>query len=156
MRFSLISILILYFPVQGFSQQSGPDPGIEKTINRLFDGMRKGDSTLLKGVFHQDAQMATTYTDQQGNPVTRQGSVSQFIQRAGIPHENIWNETINNLMIRQEDNLAVAWMQYAFYLGDELSHCGVNAMNLVKSESGWKIYYLIDTRKNETCEGYGE
>ncbi len=156
MRSLLISILILYFPVQGFSQKPSPEPEIEKTINRLFDGMRKGDSTILKSVFHQDAQMATTYTDQQGLPAIRQRSVAQFIQRAGIPHDNIWNEKINNLMIRQEDNLAIAWMQYAFFLGDEFSHCGVNVINLVKSEFGWKIYDLIDTRKSENCDGYGE
>lgn len=155
MRIFILSFLILGFSFQGFCQMEKSNE-IEKVIHTLFDGMRKGDSTMLKSVFHPDAQMSSSFTDKEGLPAVRKGSANMFIQRAGVPHETVWDERISDLSVQIEDNLAVAWMQYAFYLGDQFSHCGVNIMNLVNTPEGWKIYYLIDTRKTQDCEGYGE
>ncbi|HUH33176.1 MAG TPA: hypothetical protein VLZ28_04430, partial [Daejeonella sp.] len=50
-----------------------------------------------------------------------------------------------------DDNLASVWTSYQFYIGDKFSHCGVNSFQLVKGKEGWKIVYLIDTRRKENC-----
>jgi hypothetical protein len=40
-------------------------------------------------------------------------------------------------------------MNYAFYLDDQFSHCGVNAFQLVRMEAGWQIIQITDTRRRE-------
>ena len=55
-------------------------------------------------------------------------------------------------MISIDGRLASAWMEFAFYLGENLSHCGVNSMQLYRTDEGWKIVYLADTNRPPTCE----
>ena len=55
--------------------------------------------------------------------------------------------------MRIDDNLATVWNQYAFYLGDTLHHCGVDAFQLFRSSDGWKIIQVSDTQRTEGCEG---
>jgi hypothetical protein len=47
--------------------------------------------------------------------------------------------------------MAMAWTPYAFYLGDTLSHCGVNTFHLIRRGDDWKVFYLVDTRR-QNCE----
>ena len=44
------------------------------------------------------------------------------------------------------------WAKYAFYAGEQLSHCGVDAFQLVKGAEGGKIFHIADTRRREGCE----
>lgn len=49
--------------------------------------------------------------------------------------------------IQVDGPLATAWVPYVFYVGDQLSHCGVNAFQFAELESGWKIIQVTDTRR---------
>ena len=51
-----------------------------------------------------------------------------------------------------DGHMATAWTPYAFYLGGDLSHCGVNAFQLFNGKDGWKIIRITDTRRREGCE----
>jgi hypothetical protein len=42
--------------------------------------------------------------------------------------------------------------EYAFYVGERLSHCGVDAFQLFKGPDGWRIFEIADTRRSEGCE----
>jgi len=39
------------------------------------------------------------------------------------------------------------WTPYQFYYKEQYSHQGANSFQLVKGVDGWKIQYLIDTRR---------
>lgn len=133
------------------SAQTSEDE-VRATIDRLFDGMRAGDSTAVRATFHDNATLASSFT-RQGTPVLHNGSVDAFVNAVGTkPPEQVWDEKIWDVQIHVRDNLAVAWMDYAFFLGDQLSHCGVNSFQLVRTEEGWKTVHLIDTRQQEGCE----
>ena len=66
--------------------------------------------------------------------------------------EEVWDERIWDAEVRVDGNLATAWMKYAFYAGDEFSHCGVDAFQLFKGVDGWKVFHVADTRRREGCE----
>ena len=120
---------------------------VRKVINRLFDGMRAGDSTMVKDVFYDDAFMVRV-----GDQGLSTGSVDPFVEAVGAPHDEVWDERIWNVHISVDGRLASAWMEFAFFLGDQMSHCGVNSMQLYRTEEGWKIFHLADTRRPPTCE----
>ncbi len=121
------------------------------TVQRLFDGMRAGDSTVVRSVFHADARLVTTGV-REGRPVIQEVAVDQFVAAVGTPHEEVWDERIWNPQVRVDDNLATAWMDYAFFLGECFSHCGVNAFQLFRSPEGWKIIQIADTRRRDGCQ----
>lgn len=128
-----------------------PEEEVAAVVQRLFDGMRAGDSTMVRSVFHADARMLTM-AERDGAPVLREGRVDGFVEAVGTPHDRVWDERISDLEIRVDGPMASAWMDYAFYHGGAFSHCGVNAMQLFRSPEGWQIVSLADTRRQEGCD----
>lgn len=130
--------------------QTAPEREVRAVVQRLFDGMRAGDSTVVRSVFHPTARLLTTGT-RDGAPFLQAVQVDQFVRAVGTPHAERWDERVWNVQIRTEDNLATAWMNYAFYVGDKLSHCGVNAFELFRGPDGWKVIGIVDTRRRQGC-----
>jgi len=119
----------------------------------MFDGMRKGDSTMVRGVFEKNARLQTTWTSPEGKPMIHtEDSMNGFVKQVGTPHPEMWDERIKSYEVRIDDNLATVWTPYEFYIGDKFSHCGINAFQLFKSASGWKIIHITDTRRKEKCK----
>lgn len=131
-----------------------PDPRAEVTalVTRLFDGMRESDSTKVRSTFHADARLGSALL-RDGVPSYRPDGVNGFVRAVGTPKEAIWDEQIRHLRVEVDGPLATAWMEYRFYAGGRFSHCGVNAMQLVRGADGWQIASLIDTRRQPAeCE----
>ena len=76
-----------------------------------------------------------------------------WLNSIGRPRDEVLDEQIWDLEIQIDGRLATAWMKFAFFLGGEFSHCGVNAMMLFKDSDGWRIFALADTsrRGEENC-----
>lgn len=124
---------------------------VMQIINKMFDGMRKGDSAMVSSVFLPNVKMASIYL-KEGQPLLQEGSLERFLKAVGTPHDQVWDEKIWDPIIQIDGNMASVWVNYAFYLGDKFSHCGVNAFQLFKSEDGWKIVNITDTRRRDNCE----
>lgn len=142
---------LLVFAATSEAQAQTPEDDVRAVINTLFDGMRAGDSTMVRSVFHGDTPLYSAFVNQEGEPVLRQGSLDRFLTGVGTPHDEVWDEHIDNVVIHVDGRLASAWMDYAFFLGENFSHCGVNSMQFFHGEDGWKIIYLVDTRQREGC-----
>jgi hypothetical protein len=148
MRYILFAII---FITMNASAQSTEDQ-IKKTINNLFEGMRTSDTALLRSAFSPTAVLQTVLKNKEGKVVVRNEQVDKFIESVGKPHEQVYDERITFDLIRIDDDLAIAWTPYKFYIGEKFSHCGVNSFQLVRLNEGWKIQYLIDTRRKEGCQ----
>ena len=133
------------------NEPSSPDVDIRVTIDDLFLGMKTGDSSKVASLFHKDLRLLSSYTTKKGESKLHVGNLAEFTTAVGTPHKDIWDERISNVVIHRDDNLAQVWMDYSFYLGDKLSHCGVNSFQLINSERGWKIISITDTRRSENC-----
>ena len=131
----------------GFSQADSTRVAeVQAVIEQLFEGMRVGDSTLVREVFHPDAKAYTSFK-KEGAFRLHEGSVDEFVEAVGSAHDKVWNERISNLVIQVDDGLAHAWMDYSFYLDEEFSHKGINSMVLADVNGSWKIIHIADTRR---------
>jgi len=142
-------LILLAFPSSALAQSAEQE--VMATVQRLFDGMRAGDSTVVRSVFHSNARLVSVGT-REGAPVLREDAIDAFVAAVGTPHDEVWDERIWNTQVRVDGNLATAWMDYAFYLGERLSHCGVNAFQLFRGPEGWKVIQIADTRRREGCQ----
>ena len=106
---------------------------------------------MVSAAFTKDAEMYTVFTDKDRTPNLKKGSLQRFLTAVGTPHEGIWDEPIWDVEVQIDGNLAQVWTKYAFYLDDKFSHCGVDAFQLFKGNTGWEIFQLTDTRKKEGC-----
>lgn len=127
------------------------EQAIITVVKTLFDGMRAGDSTILRSVLHPKAHLQSSFTNKEGIPVLKGGSVDGWVKSVGTPHEQVYNEKIWSYKVRIDDNMASVWTDYTFYLGEKLSHCGVNAFHIVNTVDGWKVAHITDTRRKKDC-----
>ncbi len=125
---------------------------VKKPIMQLFDGMRKSDSNMLKAAFAPGAILQTIVKNKEGKMSVRSEQINKFIETVTMPHTEIYDEQITFDLIRVDDDLAIAWTPYRFFIGKKFSHCGVNSFQLVRFYGEWKIQYLIDTRRKEGCK----
>lgn|SRR5690606_14054809 len=146
----LSGILCCMFCFSAFSQSEERE--IQAVIQSLFDAMRAKNAEQVAAAFSADAIMQTIVTKPEGNTVGT-NSVGDFAKRIGsTPAETQLDERISEYQIKVDGAMATAWTPYRFYLNGNFSHCGVNSFQLVKMGEGWKIVYIIDTRRKEPCE----
>lgn len=153
-KFSLLFFLFFLLAIQIKSQNKSQKDSINvhNVIIALFDGMRKGDSSKVHETFHKKVRMFTSYSSKIGEQKPEEGKLSHFLNAVGSPHENIWDERISNIRILIDDGLAQVWTDYAFYIADKFSYCGVDSFQLVKDKNKkWKIINLMDTRRVVDC-----
>ena len=126
---------------------------VKLTINKLFDGMREGDSAKVASTFSRQVTMYTSLTTKNGEQVVKKGNLNAFLHAIGTPHDAIWDEKTMNTTISIEGSIVQVWTDYTFYIGSKFSHCGVDAFHLIKENGNdWKIVHLMDTRRTEACE----
>lgn len=129
------------------------EAAVKATIMTMFDGMRAGDSTMVHSAFGTASISKTIGVDRtSGKTVVKESPLDNFLKAIGTPHDAVWDEKVLSFDIKIDQQMATAWVPYEFYLGDKFLHCGVNHFTLFKEEQGWKIIYLIDTRKQEGCK----
>ena len=152
MRLRLLLTSVFFFIASAAAAQEAERDSVVAPLGRLFDGMRAGDSTAVRAAFHPTARLLSVVQDSAGAFAVRETAVDRFVEAVGQPHEAVWDERIGAVDVRIDGGMATAWVPYAFYLGDQFSHCGVNAVDLVRTSEGWRILHLTDTRRTSDCE----
>lgn len=122
-------------------------------VQRLFDGMRAGDSSMVRSVFHPQLRMLSVGQGREGGMrLNVETSADGFVKAVGTPHPAPWDERFTNARVEIDGALASVWVDYTFHLGDKLSHCGVDHFLLLKGDDGkWSIVSLADTRRTTGC-----
>jgi len=119
---------------------------VYEVVETLFEGMRTGNAELVASTFAEGAELVSS-GERDGVPFAQRSPASGFIEAVGRPSPAPWDERIWNVDITVEDNLATAWTEYAFFLGDRLSHCGSNTFQLARQADGaWRTVALAATR----------
>lgn len=151
---SLFLLISFFLLTSGAICQNGKltdEQLVKELIVAMFDGMRAGDSAMVSKLFRRDARMFTAYKKKTGEDVIHEGDLVGFLKAIGSPHDEIWDEKISNTIIQIDGNIAQVWTDYSFFVGENFSHCGVDAFHLVRDNETWKIINLMDTRRNEGC-----
>ncbi len=150
--FILLVIQVLFHGI-GFGQSTmiSDEEAVKEAIKSLFEGMKTKNPDLLKAAFHEEAIMQTVISGEQGATLGS-NTVSDFVNRvATTPAETQLDERILDYQIKVDGNMAAAWTPYEFYVNDAFSHCGVNSFQFIKTDQGWKVTYIIDTRRKVGC-----
>ena len=157
MRHSWIGVIIvLVFWTHQAHAQEFTDSSLEvkQTIERFFQGFHQRDSVTMKSVMHPDLVLQTVLS-RPGQTKLVVSQANDFL-KAVATRENIpvWEERLHQFQISVDGAMAQAWVEYSFWLDGNFSHCGVDAFALFKSDQGWQITYLADTRRTVDCGPY--
>lgn len=142
-----IAFLGIISPVRAQSEEEE----VMKVIVHLFDGMRLADTSVIRTLFLPGAIMQTISETDEGFGEVRKQDIGALIKAVGKEIPGTLDERIMFDMVRVEGQLASVWTPYLFNYNGSLNHCGVNSFQLVKTRKGWKIGYLVDTRRTDNC-----
>ena len=145
-------MLLMSGVIHVMAQQTDEKITIMEVITRLFKGMEKGDSAMVHSAFASDVTFATIFRDAKNEQhLRREDSSEDFLKDIGTSHKITWYEEAWDVTIQVDGDFAQAWCNYAFYLDNTFSHCGVDAFQFYRETLGWKIFQLVDTRRTSGC-----
>lgn len=152
MKKGLLLLIWMGFHSGVFAQKDTSEhAAIREVIWRLFEGMKNGDSSLVRSCFTENPVMYSRFL----HPRTKQEqlvreTLSDFLKAVGTPHTETWNEIPSGIVIQADGSLlATAWVPYTFYLNENYLHEGVDAFQLIREQGTWKILVLTDTRRSK-------
>ncbi|MBU3011473.1 nuclear transport factor 2 family protein [Polaribacter vadi] len=150
-------LVILIFSVTISAQQKSEETAVKKVIETFFEGLHKGDSTLLKSTLHKNIKIQTTSTNKEGVHMLKTDTKEKLlISVANKKLEDIYLEKLLSIDIKIDENLASVWTPYEFYFNGKFSHCGANSFQLFNNNGNWEIIYLVDMRRRENCKALKE
>lgn len=122
-------------------------------VQGIFDALATGDGEILREIMHADVLMHSVERAADGTRSSSTSTRDELIARLE-GSEQILTERMWDAEVRVSGDLAMVWTPYDFYVGDDLSHCGADALLLTRNDDeSWKIIALSWTRlQPPTCE----
>ena len=146
----LIMLTMTFFSTFLYAQST--EDSVKAAVNKLFEGMKNSDASLVSDSFSDSAILQTIGRNKEGQVIIRNEQIKNFAEFVAKQKKGAADERISFETIKIDGPLAIAWTPYKFYYEGKFSHCGVNSFQLVRINGKWKIQYLIDTRRKEGCE----
>lgn len=144
--------LFLLTTTISFSFAQNSEDSVKTVVQNLFFAMKSADTVLLKSSFADSAILQTIVMNTQEIVTVRNEQLKDFVDFISKEEKGNADERIIFETIKIDGPLAFVWTPYEFYYKEKFSHCGVNSFQLVKFSSGWKIQYLVDTRRKDNCK----
>ena len=122
-------------------------------VQGIFDALAAGDGEILREIMHPDVLMHSVERAADGTRSSSTSTRDELIARLE-GSEQVLTERMWDAEVRVSGDLAMVWTPYDFYVGDDLSHCGADALLLTRNDDeSWKIIALSWTRlQPPTCE----
>ena len=145
LRYILIALTVCNM---SFAQNNTEKLEVKKVINSFFHSFHKQDTVRMKKFLNDKVILQSIGTNQTNQVELKNSDFTDFLKSiASIPKTMKFEEKLLSYDIKVDGNMANVWTQYEFYVNDKFSHKGVNSFELIKKDEKWKIFYLVDTRR---------
>jgi len=121
------------------------------TVQRMFDAMRTKDTVAFREIFLPNATLVGMRTRPTGEQTVQVLTWERFGAFMAGDKRAAWIERAWSPEVRIRGTLATVWAEYDFHFGQTPSHCGVDAVQLLKTPTGWKIASIADTYETTGC-----
>ena len=144
------SLLFLSGSAPFLPAQTVEEKAVVQVVEQMFAALKAGDTAGMRATLHPAARIIQTGT-REAVPFHRVNSVDDFLKAIGGATGRGLEERIYHPEVRIDDNLATVWLHYDFLVGGQLSHCGVDAYQLIRVPEGWRILQIVDTQRRQGC-----
>ena len=154
MKWTTIRVVAVALPVLGLAvsprtAEAQDEASALAAVEQVFEGMRTANAALAREVFAEDARFAMLET-REGPVRVRSQSVEGWLSAIGDSNGS-WDEQVYDMEARVDGSMASVWAPYTFYLDGEISHCGINSIEMLFDAEGWKVTQISDTRRRVDC-----
>ena len=141
----LLAATVLASALSLYAADAASEKQVIDVVQKTFDAMAAKDADAIRKLFVPDARLIATH-----NGKLTSTPVEQFATRiSAIPEpilERIWNPKV-----LVQGDIAILWAEFDFHRASKLSHCGIDVVNLLKTEDGWKIASIQFTVQTTGC-----
>ena len=136
--------------MNSFAQNANDKKTALGTIETLFDKMAAHSPEEIAALFVPDAQLFAVIHQKDGKKVNRTFKATYFSQNFKEKRGEL-KELMYKPEVEIMSDLAIVYGRYVFFTDNKISHCGVNAFHLVRTENGWKIANASTTIEPNGC-----
>ena len=151
MATTLGAVVIAARPATAQAGAEAETRAVLATVQRLFDAVRTKDTAAFRDVFEPSARLVGMRTKPNGEQVVQVLPWDKFGAFMVNDTRTPWIERAWSPEVRIRGTLATVWAEYDFHFGQTPSHCGVDAVQLLKTPAGWKIVSIADTYEATGC-----
>ena len=149
----IYAMIFLLIGTTCYSQYELSKENAEIILGEFFKGFHEKDTVRMNRVMSPYAQIQSIYVAKGGDNVLSYGRKPDFYQMiVNRPEDQKWEERILDMEFKEDGSLAHVWVPYEFYLNGKFRHCGANSFTLAFLNEGWKIIYIIDSKRVKGCE----
>jgi hypothetical protein len=145
----LTSCLILAVSLSVFAQTQDEKDTLS-VINKMFAEMANHNPPAIAELFTKEANLAAIIRTKEGKSVVRNFTGEAFSKNFAEKRGEI-KEDMYAPKVEIDGDLASIWGRYVFFVDGKISHCGVNAFHLVKTDAGWLIANASSTIDSTAC-----
>ncbi len=119
----------------------------DETVYRFFEALNTASSEKMQREVDPNCSLRSLV-----NGSVHQTSMSEFYKVLDTkPQEVKYEEKIYSLQTLIDQEMAMVWVPYRFFVNDKFSHCGVNLFTLALQNNSWIILSILDTRRQTGC-----
>lgn len=122
------------------------EAAVKKATETFFQGLNTVNTEKIKTVAAESFILQSVEVHTQGNKFTQETAQEFYASLTKVAEKVKFEEKVSEYKVQTDGHIANVWAPYEFYINGKLSHKGVNSIQLVKFNEGWKIVYIIDTR----------
>jgi D-alanyl-D-alanine carboxypeptidase len=130
-------------------QKSADEASVLSVVNSLFASMEARQAGALGNLFLPEGRLVSTQV-RQNKLTTRVLTRDEFIKLVAETKEP-FRERMFETEVRVQGDLATVWGRYDFHVGERLTNCGVNSIQLLRTADGWKIAHIASSILTAGC-----
>ena len=147
MRVALVIIVLVLAPLRAAAQSPSDRDAVLAALQVFFDTMTARDVEGARGILVPQGRFHVIDTIKQGSEPRSFANEEYFAQLQASKQtmrERIWNSEV-----RVHGSIASVWTPYDCWIDGKLSHCGVDAFDLIRTAKGWKLAGGVYTIEKE-------
>lgn len=144
MRRTLTTLALAAFFPLALHADSPDDQAVLAPIQAMFAGMSARDAAAIRKPTLPNGVMVLM---RDGKPV--QMTFEDFATRVSKPGKEQIEERIHDPLIKIDNDLAVVWAPFDFYVDGKVNHCGTDLFNMVRQDGEWRIASIADTSRKD-------
>ena len=117
---------------------------ILQSVQKIIDGVAQRNHARVKEQLLPGG-MATLIRE--GKPL--QLHFDAFVERLPATGAARLEERLYDPLVRIDDDIAVVWVPYKFFIDDKLDHCGTDLFSLIRRDGRWLVSGIADNSRKD-------
>ena len=149
-KLTIIFSIIALCSISAFAQKTDDSKDALAVVNKLFEMMAAHKPAEIVALHTAEAQLVAVMKNREGKSASRTFTAEAFSKNFAEKRAEL-KEDMYAPKVEIHGDLALVWGRYVFFVDGKISHCGVNAFHLVRTDAGWKIGGASSSMEPQGC-----